>query len=237
MHFDGRACATGGIWDHGDHSGRHESFYLSCDEYKRLVIESSGRCRICAQHFPLNKLAIDHDDWISDRAVRGLLCDRCNSMLGSVDNGSRPPTPSEIAYLRNPFYLSLPVDRPPLREDAPAQWRVSLGRYGGGNCPRCRRAINLDEKGNLRPHVGRLGYSQVIHGAFYCPGWPRSKPLVCAHGSSIFDRGDLCRECWACNCTSKSAPNCPAHGVWIDAAPALTLDRLAAMAAALAVTT
>lgn len=60
-----------------------ESYGLTKDEYNALLEACGGSCEIC-QKAP-ERLVIDHDH--DTGAVRGLLCDRCNHMLGhALDN-------------------------------------------------------------------------------------------------------------------------------------------------------
>jgi hypothetical protein len=98
----------------------HEHYLLSCADYEELLAESKGGCFICgfpAEQMPQKRLYIDHEghEW----AVRGLLCIRCNSGLGSY----RHPTPTGAEdYLTNSWYrrklaergLSATPDEPPV---------------------------------------------------------------------------------------------------------------------------
>ena len=57
------------------------------DDFNRLYIEQNGCCSICKKHqADLNKtLSVDHDH--NTNEVRGLLCQRCNAILGmSLDD-------------------------------------------------------------------------------------------------------------------------------------------------------
>lgn len=49
-------------------------------EYKDMFLSQGNRCLICGDSFENTKAFVDHDH-ISGR-VRGLLCTRCNSLLG-----------------------------------------------------------------------------------------------------------------------------------------------------------
>jgi len=60
---------------------------ISVEEYERLLAEQGGVCRICGQTEPRERtggvpkyLAVDHDHQTG--RIRGLLCHRCNSLLG-----------------------------------------------------------------------------------------------------------------------------------------------------------
>lgn len=61
---------------------RLKAYLLSDVEYNKMVEESEGRCCICHNE---RKLVIDHNH--STGKVRGLICGKCNAVLGfSEDN-------------------------------------------------------------------------------------------------------------------------------------------------------
>lgn len=56
---------------------------ITTAEYERLLGEQNERCAICQQQpSDERRLAIDHDH--TTGAVRGLLCIRCNTAIGSM---------------------------------------------------------------------------------------------------------------------------------------------------------
>lgn len=57
---------------------------ISVDEYDVMLASQSGQCRICGatQGWANKRLAVDHDH--ETGAVRALLCDRCNLILGKA---------------------------------------------------------------------------------------------------------------------------------------------------------
>lgn len=63
---------------------RHGFYALTCDELDALRQRSAGRCEICEvkERYAAGGLHIDHDHDLGVWAVRGLLCGRCNTMLG-----------------------------------------------------------------------------------------------------------------------------------------------------------
>jgi len=64
------------------------SFGLSLKEFKKLLKKQNNLCAICGKketlklHSKTCLLAVDHDH--KTNKIRGLLCSRCNLMLGSV---------------------------------------------------------------------------------------------------------------------------------------------------------
>lgn len=57
---------------------------ISIDDYNKIFIKQDGRCAICGEN-QSERLAIDHDHITGE--IRGLLCRKCNLMLGySGDN-------------------------------------------------------------------------------------------------------------------------------------------------------
>lgn len=123
MFNEGKTWKRGTTWDHGDHNGRHETARMSCNEYRALIQVFEGRCGICrVEAGPA--LVIDHDHYHpwGVRATRGMLCDLCNPRIGYADNGGRPYTNAELAYISNPFHKLLPEKRPHRNEPFP--WDV-----------------------------------------------------------------------------------------------------------------
>ena len=72
---------------------------ITPEEYNELFEKQDGRCAICNTHQSELKrtLAVDHDH-ITDK-VRGLLCDRCNVMLGMAGDDIRRLLDA-VEYLR-----------------------------------------------------------------------------------------------------------------------------------------
>jgi hypothetical protein len=71
---------------------------ITVEDYNRMFEEQGGRCKICETHqSELSKaLAVDHDH--STGRVRGLLCHRCNTALGLMNDDPRTIR-KMIAYL------------------------------------------------------------------------------------------------------------------------------------------
>jgi hypothetical protein len=84
---------------------RHRAYRLTCADFNALYVAARGRCQICdirgedTKHYILH---IDHDYRIGNHGVRGLLCSRCNTMLGQwphvLDEKRR------AQYLANPWH-------------------------------------------------------------------------------------------------------------------------------------
>ena len=65
------------------------NFNLSIRQYDALLVAQGGVCAVCKEACPSGRrLAVDHDH--ATGAVRGLLCARCNPMIGyAQDDPSR----------------------------------------------------------------------------------------------------------------------------------------------------
>lgn len=69
---------------------QHRLYRMTCDEFDALYRAVKGRCEICAiagEATATGRLFIDHDMRLGYHAVRGLLCNSCNTLLG-VRNGA-----------------------------------------------------------------------------------------------------------------------------------------------------
>lgn len=75
---------------------RERKYGLTHDEYQALLEAQGGVCAICGNGAQQRSLAVDHDH--ETGAVRGLLCDRCNPMLGYARDNA-VVLQAAIAYL------------------------------------------------------------------------------------------------------------------------------------------
>lgn len=86
----------------------HRTYYMSCEEYEELWAFAQGRCQICQSapdETPRGKLCIDHLGPYGWGMVRGLLCDKCNSLMARVDAGSiRYPDGAVRRYQRTSWF-------------------------------------------------------------------------------------------------------------------------------------
>ncbi len=84
---------------------KHRNYHLTCTEYDLLIFMSAGVCDICGR-LPKYWLCIDHDHDLGWRAVRGTLCESCNTTVGKMDAGFRisKPIAPFLAYLGRPWH-------------------------------------------------------------------------------------------------------------------------------------
>jgi hypothetical protein len=75
-------------WDkvHKQEEMRLYRYNLSTEEYQKLFIEQEGCCYICHKHQSQLKttLSVDHNHLT--KLVRGLLCRKCNTAIGMLDD-------------------------------------------------------------------------------------------------------------------------------------------------------
>jgi hypothetical protein len=69
------------------------NYGLTNEEYKTMFEEQQGCCKICGKHQSEFKKPLFVDHCHTGGEVRGLLCTKCNSMLGMADDN--------IAILKN----------------------------------------------------------------------------------------------------------------------------------------
>lgn len=80
------------------------NFGITLDDYMRMLEEQGGVCSICRKPPVRERLCVDHDHSCCSgvrtcgRCIRGLICRRCNSMLGFVDDNV-DRLRSAIAYI------------------------------------------------------------------------------------------------------------------------------------------
>lgn len=58
-------------------------------EYDNLLIEQGGKCKICGVSYKKynRELSVDHDHITGE--IRGLLCQRCNTLIGYLEKNSK----------------------------------------------------------------------------------------------------------------------------------------------------
>lgn len=67
------------------HYDRRRKFGLSVEQYQQMLKAQREACAICRKK---KRLHVDHDHVTG--AVRGLLCNRCNSALAAFEDDLRP---------------------------------------------------------------------------------------------------------------------------------------------------
>lgn len=63
----------------------HRKYLMSCEQWDQLNAQANGQCQICGSlgcQTKNGKLFIDHEPHVGRWAVRGLLCNGCNSSFG-----------------------------------------------------------------------------------------------------------------------------------------------------------
>ena len=64
----------------------HKKYGITLDDYDRMLAEQNGVCKICSQECDhpqrVNSRTLSIDHCHTTGKVRGLLCNKCNSLLG-----------------------------------------------------------------------------------------------------------------------------------------------------------
>ncbi|MBT3328150.1 MAG: hypothetical protein HN396_18150 [Gemmatimonadales bacterium] len=82
---------------------------LSVDEYAGLLVAQGGVCAVCGEleksvlHGEVKRMAVDHDHVSGE--IRGLLCSRCNTALGLLNDDVDILAMAQV-------YLLLPIQNP-----------------------------------------------------------------------------------------------------------------------------
>lgn len=85
----------------------HRTYMLDCEEYEALARFAEGRCQLCktpAAETDRGKLCIDHAHDYGPWAVRGLVCDWCNTRLARHDSRLEPYSKDIALYLLNAWF-------------------------------------------------------------------------------------------------------------------------------------
>lgn len=71
---------------HREHDRRRllKKYSLDLDNYNTLLKKQDNKCAICNKNYTIRKLFVDHDH--KNGLVRGLLCNRCNLLIGWADD-------------------------------------------------------------------------------------------------------------------------------------------------------
>jgi hypothetical protein len=88
-----------------DHDLKYR-YGITLDQFNQLLAKQNNCCAICNKEL-IRNVHVDHDH--NDKKIRGLLCARCNMMLGyAKDNPDI--LKSAINYLNNKKNLIIPKD-------------------------------------------------------------------------------------------------------------------------------
>jgi Recombination endonuclease VII len=86
---------------------------IGCQEYAEIVARANGHCELCGiaeADTQQRRIVIDHDhreDWM----VRGMVCDKCNSLMSKVDGKKawgpdRSLEAEALRYVANSWHLT-----------------------------------------------------------------------------------------------------------------------------------
>lgn len=95
-------------------------YRLTCEEFDALYTYAEGCCQICRTpeaETKAGRLGIDHARDYAYRAVRGLLCDKCNALMRRVDNRERRDARAR-RYMYDAWFVR-ELGRQPLRRLTP----------------------------------------------------------------------------------------------------------------------
>ncbi|MFI6510066.1 endonuclease domain-containing protein [Streptosporangium sp. NPDC050855] len=87
---------------------RHKHYRMTCEQFDRLLDEADNSCQVCRLPGWQNSkrmLFIDHDAGRGNWAVRGLLCNTCNTILGK--DLEVPRDAAFAAYLENSWFIGM----------------------------------------------------------------------------------------------------------------------------------
>lgn len=82
-------------------------YNLTFAQYMNLLVVQNGACAICGQIETKKKLNVDHNH--NTNKVRGLLCWRCNTVLGRIKE--------DVNLLKNMINYLLKENAPSLKEE------------------------------------------------------------------------------------------------------------------------
>ncbi|MFD8088708.1 endonuclease domain-containing protein [Streptomyces malaysiensis] len=75
----------------GNTCNHFQKYGMTCDDFDRLLSRAAGRCELCETpegETPRGALVIDHFQGAGLFFVRGLICDRCNSVMSRHDRSA-----------------------------------------------------------------------------------------------------------------------------------------------------
>lgn len=100
---------------------------LSTEDYEALLVAQDGKCAICRDECETGRrLCVDHDH--ETGRVRGLLCVRCNALIGYARDDVRTLAAAAI-YLRDTKSAPFADEAMPIFASAARAQGVHLERY------------------------------------------------------------------------------------------------------------
>ena len=82
----------------------HRHYWLTCEEFDAMAKAQGHACKLCGD--ATKPLVVDHDHALGIWAVRGLICQFCNSLLAQVDAGRWESSARVAQYLAEAWHLS-----------------------------------------------------------------------------------------------------------------------------------
>lgn len=93
-----------------DYMSKHTIDLVIKDNIKKILYETqNGRCRLCGKEIAFEETNLDHDHE-TDR-IRGLVCNRCNSIMALADAGKSPSTDVSRMVLTDEENKIMPIAR------------------------------------------------------------------------------------------------------------------------------
>lgn len=165
----------------------HAAFHgIGCDEYAEIVVWAGPNCQICGipgRDTPRGEIVLDHLDvpgHATPHKIRGMLCDKCNSLMSKVDGrklwgDNRHNEEAARRYVASAWYLTH-KPQPPHRVPDEITDEVKFGFFGSSSVARIHR---------LRcPWINNGENRAVCGNRLWLPAHP--------------DVVDLYRQCLAC---------------------------------------
>lgn len=110
-------------------SKRYRDYHMTREQYLGLIARANGLCEMCRQprRSWYHRFYVDHDHKLGARAVRGLICQPCNSRLAAIDAGKKQ-CPLADSYLARPYYVDLGITDFACPPDCGSRERHEAGR-------------------------------------------------------------------------------------------------------------
>lgn len=89
---------------------RLRTYHLTPERYAEMMAEQDGKCKCCREDFGFKRICVDHDHSCCPaggscgKCIRGLLCARCNVMVGYWEQFNGDAGKAITEYLRVPMF-------------------------------------------------------------------------------------------------------------------------------------